>query len=176
MNNRLGYLCQKQNWLCKYCGRAMSRGKDGQSIATLDEVHPRSRGGRRTLDNQVAACKACNNLKGSMSMDEFERFMLRPEFQAKTISTNAERRRAKKEQKALRKQERAGVEGRWTTPRMLKPPADLDALFKASLGDVFPAPLYKRDASFDDSMVGAQEHNSNEANIARAIRGEPHHG
>lgn len=35
---------------------------------------------------------------------------------------------------------------------------------------------YKRDASFDDSMVGAQEHNSNEANIARAIRGEPHHG
>lgn len=31
---------------------------------------------------------------------------------------------------------------------------------------------YKRDASFDDSMVGAQEHNSNESNIARAIRGE----
>lgn len=35
---------------------------------------------------------------------------------------------------------------------------------------------HKRDASFDDSMVGALEHNSNEANIAAAIRGEPHHG
>lgn len=29
---------------------------------------------------------------------------------------------------------------------------------------------WKRDASFDDSQVGALEHNSNEANIAHAIR------
>jgi len=29
---------------------------------------------------------------------------------------------------------------------------------------------HKRDASFDDSMVGALEHNSNEANIAQEIR------
>ncbi len=32
------------------------------------------------------------------------------------------------------------------------------------------AGTYKRDASFDDSMVGAQEHNANQANIADAIR------
>jgi len=31
---------------------------------------------------------------------------------------------------------------------------------------------YKRDASFDDSMVGAVEHNANQANIAAAIRQE----
>lgn len=32
------------------------------------------------------------------------------------------------------------------------------------------AESYHRDASFDDSQVGAQEHNANQANIARAIR------
>lgn len=32
------------------------------------------------------------------------------------------------------------------------------------------AETYQRDASFDDSMVGAQEHNANQANIADAIR------
>jgi hypothetical protein len=31
------------------------------------------------------------------------------------------------------------------------------------------AGCYKRDASFDDSIVGAMEHNSNQGNIARAI-------
>ncbi len=34
---------------------------------------------------------------------------------------------------------------------------------------------YKRDASFDDSMVGAIEHNSNQQNIAAAIRKGPNH-
>jgi hypothetical protein len=33
------------------------------------------------------------------------------------------------------------------------------------------AGTYKRDASFDDSQVGALEHNSNQQNIARAILG-----
>lgn len=32
------------------------------------------------------------------------------------------------------------------------------------------AESYDRDASFDDSQVGASEHNANQANIAQAIR------
>jgi len=38
--------------------------------------------------------------------------------------------------------------------------------------DAVIAANYKRDASFDDSMVGALEHNSNQMNIAAAIRGQ----
>lgn len=35
---------------------------------------------------------------------------------------------------------------------------------------------YKRDASFDDSMVGALEHNANQMNIAAAILSQANEG
>jgi len=115
----------------------MTRSRDNsRTIATIDEVHPRSKGGRRTLDNQVAACKACNNLKGDMSLDAFLRVMARPEFQEKITKTNSERRRAKKERKEMRKMARNNAEGRWTADRLPKPPADLGRSFKASLGEI----------------------------------------
>lgn len=137
MNSRLGHLCGKQNWRCYYCTRQMTRDRnDSRTIATIDEVHPRSKGGLRTLSNQVAACKACNNLKGDMSLDAFLRVMARPEFQAKIAQTNSERRSAKKERKAVRKLAREGLDGRWTGDRLPKPPADLERLFKAPLGDI----------------------------------------
>lgn len=137
MNSRLGYLCGKQGWRCYYCKRQMTRDRnDTRTIATMDEVHPRSKGGLRTLSNQVAACKACNNLKGDMSIDAFLLVMARPEFQEKISRTNAERRRAKKERKEARKLVRETVEGRWTAERLPKPPADLGMAFKAALGDI----------------------------------------
>ena len=49
--------------------------------------------------------------------------------------------------------------------------AALDATYARALEDATTTvDKYKRDASFDDSGVGALEHNSNQANIAAAIR------
>jgi len=45
---------------CQYCGERTS----AQDL-TFDHVIPRSRGGRTTWENVVAACSACNLVKGS---------------------------------------------------------------------------------------------------------------
>lgn len=55
---------------CFYCGR---------SAESLDHFVAQSRGGRTVQKNLVPACHRCNNLKGSMSYEDFvahcERFM-----------------------------------------------------------------------------------------------------
>ncbi len=49
---------------CVYCGAS-----GGQKL-TIDHVVPRSRGGRSTWDNVVAACAACNRRKGDRTPEE----------------------------------------------------------------------------------------------------------
>jgi 5-methylcytosine-specific restriction endonuclease McrA len=51
---------------CVYCGTAL-----GLEHATLDHVFPLSRGGNHAPGNLVAACPACNQLKGSLLPMEF---------------------------------------------------------------------------------------------------------
>ncbi|MEA3246538.1 MAG: HNH endonuclease [Gemmatimonadota bacterium] len=51
---------------CVYCGTSL-----GLDIATLDHVVPLSRGGDHAPGNLVAACRACNQLKGSQLPVEF---------------------------------------------------------------------------------------------------------
>ena len=46
---------------CRYCGGP---------AATIDHVLPRSRGGRNTWLNTVAACRGCNERKGDRTPDE----------------------------------------------------------------------------------------------------------
>lgn len=46
---------------CAYCGR---------SANTIDHVFPRSRGGKNTWENLVAACVKCNNIKSDRTPDE----------------------------------------------------------------------------------------------------------
>lgn len=46
---------------CQYCGRAAEN---------VDHVIPRSRGGRHTWDNVVAACRRCNGRKENRSPQE----------------------------------------------------------------------------------------------------------
>ena len=50
--------------VCVYCG-----GSGGQKL-TIDHVIPRSRGGRSTWDNVVAACATCNRRKGDRTPEE----------------------------------------------------------------------------------------------------------
>lgn len=49
----------KEHWHCQcaYCG--------SQDDLTLDHVKPKMRGGRDTARNVVAACRRCNQAKGS---------------------------------------------------------------------------------------------------------------
>lgn len=51
---------------CVYCAAPLEL-----DIATLDHVHPLSRGGTHTHGNLVAACARCNRLKGDMLPFEF---------------------------------------------------------------------------------------------------------
>lgn len=47
---------------CQYCGSAHA--------VTIDHILPRSRGGKDTWENLVAACISCNNRKGNRTPEE----------------------------------------------------------------------------------------------------------
>ena len=51
---------------CVYCSAIL-----GLEITTLDHVFPLSRGGTHDPGNLVAACRQCNQLKGSLLPQEF---------------------------------------------------------------------------------------------------------
>lgn len=51
---------------CVYCGEQFEPDE-----LTLDHVQPRVRGGDRSKGNLVAACEACNTLKGQQRLSEF---------------------------------------------------------------------------------------------------------
>lgn len=77
-------LAEAQAWRCAYCGVRMRIPDDPvpgelahlrpfprtfvQALhlleATIDEVIPRALGGPTSWENQVAACRACNEIKG----------------------------------------------------------------------------------------------------------------
>jgi 5-methylcytosine-specific restriction endonuclease McrA len=52
----------RDEFSCQYCG--------AKGDLTFDHVIPRSRGGRTTWENVVAACQSCNLRKGNMSLRE----------------------------------------------------------------------------------------------------------
>ena len=57
---------------CHWCSRPMKRPGDASGMAaTRDHVHPKSLGGRY----QVWACRACNNIKGSMTERQWRTYM-----------------------------------------------------------------------------------------------------
>jgi 5-methylcytosine-specific restriction endonuclease McrA len=53
----------RDNYTCQYCG------KRGRGL-TLDHIVPRSRGGKHTWDNLVAACGPCNHKKGPRTLEQ----------------------------------------------------------------------------------------------------------
>lgn len=58
--SRQGVL-QRDNRECGYCAAPAS---------TIDHIHPRSRGGKNTWTNTVAACYGCNQRKGDRTPSE----------------------------------------------------------------------------------------------------------
>ena len=62
----------QQNGACQYCKEPLPR-----SRATADHKIPRCRYGRDTKENIVAACKSCNQAKGSLSEGQFWKLIKR---------------------------------------------------------------------------------------------------
>ena len=60
----------RDEFRCQYCG---STGE-----LTFDHVTPRSRGGRTTWENVVAACGCCNLKKGNLTLRQAGMHMARP--------------------------------------------------------------------------------------------------
>lgn len=57
---------------CQYCGTERN--------LTIDHVVPKSRGGRDTWENLVAACVTCNNRKGDRTPEEADMELAREPF------------------------------------------------------------------------------------------------
>lgn len=57
---------------CQYCG--------SKDRLTIDHVMPKSRGGKDTWDNLVAACVPCNNRKGNRTPEEASMELSRKPF------------------------------------------------------------------------------------------------
>jgi 5-methylcytosine-specific restriction endonuclease McrA len=55
----------RDQYTCQYCGAQPPKGQ-----LTLDHVVPRSRGGKQTWENVVAACIPCNQRKGDRRPEE----------------------------------------------------------------------------------------------------------
>jgi 5-methylcytosine-specific restriction endonuclease McrA len=55
----------RDNWSCQYCGMLLSK-----TSATIDHVHPKSRGGKTSWKNCVASCKFCNRKKANKTPAE----------------------------------------------------------------------------------------------------------
>ncbi|MDM7325247.1 MAG: HNH endonuclease [Thermus sp.] len=62
---------RRDRYTCQYCGR---RGGE----LTVDHVLPKSRGGRSTWENLVAACRSCNLKKGDRTPEEAGMRLLKP--------------------------------------------------------------------------------------------------
>ena len=61
----------RDNFQCQYCAKELSHRE-----ATLDHVHPRSKGGLTTWENVVSCCHECNRRKGGRTPEE-ARMLLR---------------------------------------------------------------------------------------------------
>lgn len=60
------WLWKTGNRACHYCGEKLAR-----SQLTIDHVKPLSAGGYDKRRNVVACCAPCNQLKGSLSREQF---------------------------------------------------------------------------------------------------------
>jgi 5-methylcytosine-specific restriction endonuclease McrA len=61
----------RDGWTCQYCGAPAEN---------VDHVIPKSRGGRHSWDNVVAACRRCNSKKENRTPEEVGLHLIRQPF------------------------------------------------------------------------------------------------
>lgn len=74
----------RDGFTCQYCGDVLP-----EPLLTMDHVLPRSRGGRTSWDNVVAACRACNGRKGSRTPMESHMRLRRDPFRPSRLPARA---------------------------------------------------------------------------------------
>jgi len=79
LTRRLVYA--RDQYTCQYCG-----GHFSASQLTMDHVIPKSRGGQKTWENIVTACKRCNQKKGNRTPDEAHMHLIRPPYRPRYVA------------------------------------------------------------------------------------------
>ena len=59
-------LCEAQNWRCCYCGILFSDDQASDAYPTFEHVVPIVAGGSEFWENEVMACRLCNEARGAM--------------------------------------------------------------------------------------------------------------
>jgi 5-methylcytosine-specific restriction endonuclease McrA len=64
-------ILERDRYCCQYCGLDGMSHFENSLIMTVDFVHPRVRHGKKTPENLVTACRACNMIKGHRVFHDF---------------------------------------------------------------------------------------------------------
>jgi 5-methylcytosine-specific restriction endonuclease McrA len=63
---------ERDHYTCRYCGLDGRASFENWLVLTVDFVHPRVKGGKKSDENLVTACQPCNVIKGSHRFKTFE--------------------------------------------------------------------------------------------------------
>ena len=66
-------IAKRQKNRCYWCGEQMSRQHLHARQCTLDHIKPKSKGGGGNVENLVAACRTCNESRGSTGFSDFHK-------------------------------------------------------------------------------------------------------
>ncbi|MBC8233161.1 RRXRR domain-containing protein [bacterium] len=64
------YLLTVHKHKCAYCG-----GLSGDNVLQVEHIHPQSKGGTDKVSNLTISCRVCNEAKGSLTLDQWERVL-----------------------------------------------------------------------------------------------------
>jgi hypothetical protein len=70
-NTKLGRMLYLQSGRCFFCKKELK-----ETDASIEHLHPTSKGGKRTDDNEVVCCKALNQTFGNMELKRKFEFVL----------------------------------------------------------------------------------------------------
>jgi 5-methylcytosine-specific restriction endonuclease McrA len=65
-------ILERDRYRCRYCGLDGVASFENSLVMSVDFVVPRARKGTKNQDNLVAACRACNLIKGRRTFPNFE--------------------------------------------------------------------------------------------------------
>ena len=65
-------ILKRDRYRCQYCGLDGTASFENSLVMSVDFVVPRARKGKKDPRNLVAACRACNLIKGRHSFNSFE--------------------------------------------------------------------------------------------------------
>jgi 5-methylcytosine-specific restriction endonuclease McrA len=65
-------ILERDRYRCQYCGLDGMANFENSLVMSVDFVLPRAKKGTKSPDNLIAACRACNLIKGRRTFKNFE--------------------------------------------------------------------------------------------------------